>query len=104
MLHDDRGMGDAPRHQHFVIRKFYLLPDAPLMFMARVCHFERIEAGANSDDQIGEIFEFHIARARTHIDAIAGMVPYPIRRNIAQSMVKRLDTAASPGARVFYRL
>ena len=75
-----RGMRDAARHQHFAFRQPDVLPDPPFVLVARIGHLEGIAAGPDGHDDVGEVLHLHVVDARTHVDAVAGMVPHALRR------------------------
>ena len=61
------------------------------MLVTRVRGLEGIGAGANLQNEVHDVLELQIVHARSHIDAVAGVMPHFFRRNVAQRMVERLD-------------
>ena len=96
MLDDDRGVGDDAGHQGLAVRKLDVLPHSPFVLVTRIGGLERIESSADRHDQIGEVLQLHVAGARPHIDAIAGVMAHALRRDVAQRVVQHLDAPTRP--------
>ncbi len=96
MLDQHGRMADHARDQHLVLRQLGIPPDLPLVLVARVRRLERIGAGVDLQDDVEQVLDLHVVHARSHVDAVAGVVADFLRRDAAQRMVERLDTRFAP--------
>src|SRR6516164_11517587 len=87
MFDDDGRVSDTAWDQHFSLRKLHILPHAPLVLMTGIRHLEGVRAGADGHDQVGKMLHLHVARPRSDIDAIAGMMANPLWRDVAERVV-----------------
>ena len=55
MFDDVGGMTDNPRDEYFALRQFYLLPDVPLVFVARVGGLDQVGADPYLQQQTDDI-------------------------------------------------
>ena len=98
MFDDDGSMGDAAWQQHAPRGQLHMFPHAPFVLVARVGHFEGIILRLDLHDEVGEVLHLHVAGARAHVDAVAGVVAHAVFGDVAQGVVERLDALGRPGA------
>src|SRR5215467_2531902 len=97
MFDDVGGVTDNPRDEYLALRKFYLLPDAPLVFVARIGCLNQVGAGAYLEQQADNILERQIRRMRPVPSAPADMVAHTVLRNIRQRTHRRSQFSLEQG-------
>src|ERR1700740_950139 len=81
MLDKIRAMGNDAGDHNFPVRQFDLLPDAPLVLVPRVASLERVGAGVHPHHDVDNLFQLEIVHSRTHVDAVARVITYPLLRD-----------------------
>ena len=82
---------DHAGDEHLVVRELHVLPDLPLMLVARIRRFEGEASGVDGEQQVDEVLQLQVVGAGPDVDAVAGVIPHPIRGEAAERMVQELD-------------
>ena len=85
-------MPDDARHKHFAGRKLYFLPDTPFVLVPRIGCFNGDRVRFHFQNEIDDVAQRDIVFVRAMIAAPTGMKPNPVGRDVAQSMIERVDT------------
>ena len=75
-------------------------PDLPLVLVARIGGLERVIVGADLQHDVDQVLELDVVRARPHVDAVAGVMPDALGRQVAQDVVQHLDIVVRPAPHV----
>ena len=84
-------MGDHARDEELVAGELYLLPELPLMLVARIGGLEGVAADVELQEQIDEVAQLQVMHTRRHIGAVAGVKAHAVLWNAAQRMIDDLD-------------
>ena len=77
MLDDVRVMRDDPGNQHASLGKADVLPQRPLVFVARVGLLDQVIAGGDLEHEIDDVGERRVERVRTVPAPPADVVAHP---------------------------
>src|SRR5687768_14636924 len=91
MLDDVGLVADDTGDEDLSLRQLYILPDHPLMFVARVGSFDGISLRINAQDHVDDFFERHITGVRRVHAAPAEVIANAVFRNPTKCMVVSLD-------------
>src|SRR4030095_4531373 len=78
-------------NQYLAVRKFGLLPNPPLMLMARIGRLDGVSARADRQNEIDDISQRDIALVRAVIAPPTHVKAYPVYRQVSQAMVEGVD-------------
>ena len=96
MLHHVRAVADHTGRQHFAFGKFYILPDAPFVLVARVGRLDQVCTGAYLEDQVDDFLERHIGGMRPRPASPANMIAHPVLGNSFERVVEHFDVPGHP--------
>src|SRR5262249_18877653 len=85
------GVANDARNQDLAVWQLDVLPDHPLVFVARIGGFDGIRLGVDFQNQVDDVFQRDVAGVGRIHAAPAQVVPHAILGNAAQGVVVRLD-------------
>ena len=91
MLDQADAMRDHAGDEEFVVGQLHLLPELPLMLVARIGSLEGVAASVELQHQVDEVPQLEVMDARRHIGAVAGVKAHAVHRNAAQRVIDDLD-------------
>ena len=91
VLNDVGGVAHDAGNENLPFGQFDILPDTPLMLVARVGRFDQVGAGMDLQQQVDDLQERQVGGVRSMPAAPADMITYPLGRNAFERVVERLD-------------
>ena len=73
-----------------------MLPDAPLMVVARIGRLEGVGASVDLQEQVDNVLQAHFMDAGADIDTVAGVKAYFLWWDIPDGVVQHLHPELSP--------
>ncbi len=98
VLDQVHAMGDHAGDEDLALGELRVAPDGPLVLVPRIGGFDEIGAGLHAQQEVDEMPELEVERARRHVDAIAGVKADALFGEPAQRVVHRLDALGDEAA------
>ena len=98
VLDDVRVVGDDAGDEHLAVRQLDVLPQPPLVLVARVGLLDQVVAGAHLEDEVDHVGERRVVHVGAVPAAEADVVADALLGDVPQRVVERLDRAAPPSA------
>ena len=103
MLDDVRVVRDDARDEHLPLGQLDVLPEAPLVLVARVRLLDQVVAGAHPEHEVDDVGERGVVGVRAVPAAEADVVADALLRDALERMVERLDPQLRPAPVVLDR-
>src|SRR5258708_30478382 len=99
-LDDVGGVADDAWDQHFALWQFNVLPDLPLMFVARIGPFDQKGADIGLHQYVDDVLERHVRGVRAWPASPTDVIADPVSRNSLKRVIEHFDLMLQPFAAI----